>query len=106
MFKVGDLVAEDYRPYWYYGLDDYYYGYGYHSGDDDYWSKPPTAKEIVGIVVEVTTREPYHMSDYSVNPRNLYRVKWLNSPYGDWRDWRYFYESELKLLSSVEDNKE
>ena len=108
MFKVGDLVAESYRPYWYYGMDSFYYGYGYGYDfrDEDYWTKPPHAGGVVvGLVVEVTTREPYP-TEYHVALSTVYRVKWLNAPYGDWRDWRYFYEDELKLLSSVGDNKE
>jgi len=105
VFRVGDLVAESFRPYWHYGYDSYYYGYGeYYGEEDDYWSKPPPTRLIVGLVVEVETRTPYQ-HEYGVTPYTVYRVRWLNTPYGDWRDGRYFYESELKLLSSVEEKE-
>ncbi len=107
MFKVGDLVTEDYKPMWYYGLDSYYYGYGdynYHYDKfDDMWLEEEIrrggAPPMIGLVIEVCERAP---TNYRVTPHYVYRIKWLNPPPGEWLNWRCYREDELKLISSIE----
>ncbi len=99
MFRVGDLVTESDRSLWYFGFGGYY---------DSYWGdsklmrpKRSQSSPIIGFVTEVIEKEPTDL-DYRVTAHNVYRVKWLNPPYGNWQVWRHYYEEELSLISAIE----
>jgi hypothetical protein len=104
MFRVGDLVTEGDRPLWYYGLESFYDGYWdwditipYQKAMDTMYRKP--SEPLIGFVVEVMYHEP---TGYRVTSHQVYRVKWLNPPTGDWHTWRIYFEEELRLVSAIE----
>lgn len=94
LFKVGDLVAEDYSLYWYFHNKSY----NWISNEADPSDGNPS--QIIGIVMSVKKRYPDQFFDI---PYFIYEVKWFNPPDGTDMDSRCFYEDELILLSRSKD---
>ena len=94
LFKVGDLVAEDYSLYWYFHNKSY----NWISNEAD--PSEGEANQVIGIVMSVKKRYPDQFFDI---PYFIYHVKWFNPPQGANMDSRYFYEDELILLSRSKD---
>lgn len=90
LFKIGDLVAEDYSLYWYFHNKSY----NWIANEADPSEGEP--KQVIGIVMDVRKRYPDQFFDI---PYFVYHVKWFNPPQGTNMDARYFYEDELILLS-------
>ncbi len=90
LFKIGDLVAEDYSLYWYFHNKSY----NWIANEADPSEGEP--KQVIGIVMDVRKRYPDQFFDI---PYFVYHVKWFNPPQGANMDARYFYEDELVLLS-------
>lgn len=90
LFKIGDLVAEDYSLYWYFHNKSY----NWIANEADPSAGEP--KQVIGIVMDVRKRYPDQFFDI---PYFVYHVKWFNPPQGANMDARYFYEDELILLS-------
>lgn len=90
LFKIGDLVAEDYSLYWYFHNKSY----NWIANEADPSEGEP--KQVIGIVMDVRKRYPDQFFDI---PYFVYHVKWFNPPQGANMDARYFYEDELILLS-------
>ena len=94
LFKVGDLVAEDYSLYWYFHKNSY----SWITNEAD--PSEGNANQVIGIVMSVKKRYPDQFFDI---PYFIYHVKWFNPPAGANMDSRYFYEDELILLSRARD---
>ena len=94
LFKVGDLVAEDYSLYWYFHNKSY----NWIANEAD--PSQGSANQVIGIVMNVKKRYPDQFFDI---PYFIYHVKWFNPPQGANMDSRYFYEDELILLSRARD---
>lgn len=90
LFKIGDLVAEDYSLYWYFHNKSY----NWISNEAD--PSDGDANQIIGIIMSVKKRYPDQFFDI---PYFIYQVKWFNPPDGTDMDSRCFYEDELILLS-------
>lgn len=90
LFKIGDLVAEDYSLYWYFHNKSY----NWIANEADPSEGEP--KQVIGIIMDVRKRYPDQFFDI---PYFVYHVKWFNPPQGANMDARYFYEDELILLS-------
>ena len=91
-FQIGDLVAEDYSPYWMF----YNKSYTFMKNEAD--PSQGEAKKIIGVVTSVHKRYPDAFFEI---PYFIYKIKWLNSPHGVLWDDKYFYEDELILISRV-----